>query len=175
MAALVAIGGFLAYGKYIRHSDESPASADSQKPASRPAQHASSDDKLHILSDVPNSLPEIKIVKDLNIRTVYFCKGTYKAKQIFIDNIDVVARISNILKEDAQKNNWFCEMILGRALDEGGLLGNGEELDITIEGSRTYGISISLSKNPASSFPFFIDTERNLIVYTDGGVLGTLK
>jgi hypothetical protein len=53
--------------------------------------------------------------------------------------VDVGQRISTILKENPQKSDWFCEMISERALEKGGMLGNGEELDITIEGSRCWG------------------------------------
>lgn len=134
------------------------------------------DEKLHILPEVPEGMPGMRIENDLNVRTVYFCLGTYKAKQIFIDDVDVIKRISILFIEDREKSDWFCNMMRGRALNEGGVLGNGDELDITIEGAHpSYGISISLSQKPASSFPFFINSEKNTITTIDGGILGSLK
>jgi hypothetical protein len=135
------------------------------------------DEKLHISSSgfsagMPNSM---KISNDLRVRNVYFCRAVYKAKQVFIDDVDIIKRLSDLLKENPEKSKWYCEIIWDRALKEGGVLGGGEEIDITIEGGESYGISVSLSRHPASSFPFFIDIEKNTISYTDGGILGDLK
>jgi hypothetical protein len=146
------------------------------EPNSSPSTWNDVDDKLHInLIDVPPGVPGLNINHEL--RAVELCGGVYKAKQIRVEpvDVDIVQRIASILRDNLEKGETFCTRMFDRASEEGGVIGENEELDITIENAPNYGIGISFARQPETSFPLFVFAEQNKITTIDGGLFGSLK
>ncbi len=134
------------------------------------------DPKLYTNKEAVLNTKELKI--DYDLKEATFCGEVYKAKQIIIDGVDITQRLSEILLEDKDRNNSFCEQSMSSAKNTGGVIDPGEEVRLVLytgeEGDNyEYGISFGrgltdLSKNkfPPYSLEFgfgiYILVEKNI-------------
>jgi hypothetical protein len=154
-------------------------------PEVSPSPYVDLDPKLHIMKGVvldPNIVQINYELKDLKL-----CGGTYKAKQVIIDGVDVVQRLSQLLLEKQKTNDWFCEILKSDAKRSGGMITEGEEINVSIDGTAhgnlSYRVSLGVSMidytsvKPYSMVFGFGGTaipQKNGIFGIDGFYYGTL-
>ncbi len=185
---LVGIGGYYALTERVA---ETPTPMATTTPISEP--DVSNDDdydqslyvleidpKLHISKEVTLDPEIITINKEL--KDVALCGKTYKTKQILIDGVDVVQRLSQFLATDQQKNDWYCKMLidwtqLSPTSAMGGMLSPGEEIHIYIAtDGKHYSFALHIgTKWTGGGYPIYPIVEENRLQGHVGVPLGTLR
>jgi hypothetical protein len=184
---LIGIGGYYVFTERVA---EIPAPVATTTPVSEP--DVSSDDydqslyvleidpKLHISKEVTLDPKIITINKEL--KDVALCGNTYKTKQVLIDGVDVVQRLSQFLATDQEKNDWYCKMLiewtqLSSTPAMNDLLSPGEEIHIYIAtDGRHYSFAPHIgAKWAGGGYPVYAIVEENRLQGHVGVPLGTLR
>lgn len=148
------------------------------------------DPKLHIYEDIELD-PEI-ITINYELKDITLCGRVYKTKQIFIDEVDVVQRLVQLLNADAQKNDWYCGILKtkteGYTKKNNGALPAGEEIHVFIDKNGAdysfaphIGISIDRSRpgdgGPTweGGYPIYVLPKENRMEAHTSVFLGTLR
>lgn len=71
---------------------------------------------------------EIRI--DYALKDVGLCNEVYKTKQIIIGEVDIIQRLSEILAEDQELSNEYCEGLFSHSELTGGAIKPGDEIRI---------------------------------------------